>query len=86
MTPTPTTPFKKKKKKHKKKTKNTGASQIAGVFNCYFYYITICLIEIPVFNANSVDPDYTPRSVAFDLGLHRLSFTHFGVSRLKSVK
>ena len=26
--------------------------------------------EIPVFNANSVDLDQTPRSVASDLGLH----------------
>ena len=29
-------------------------------------------IEIPVFNANSVDPDQTPRSAASDLGLHCL--------------
>ena len=28
---------------------------------------------IPVFNANSVDPDQTPRSAASDLGLHCLS-------------
>ena len=28
-------------------------------------------MEIPVFNANSVDPDQTPRSVASDLGLRR---------------
>ena len=28
--------------------------------------------EIPVFNANSVDPDQTPRSAACDLGLHCL--------------
>ena len=30
------------------------------------------LIKIPVFNANSVDPDQTPRSAASDLGLHCL--------------
>ena len=29
-------------------------------------------IEIPVFHANSVDPDQTPRSAASDLGLHCL--------------
>ena len=29
-------------------------------------------MEIPVFNANSVDPDQTPRSAASDLGLHCL--------------
>ena len=28
--------------------------------------------EIPVLNANSVDPDQTPRSAASDLGLHGL--------------
>ena len=29
-------------------------------------------VEIPVFNANSIDPDQTPRSAASDLGLHCL--------------
>ena len=45
----------------------------------------LCLIEIPVFNANNVDPDLTPRSVASDLGLHYLPITHFGFSSLKWV-
>ena len=31
-----------------------------------------CFIEIPDFNANSADPDQTPRSAASDLGLHCL--------------
>ena len=31
-----------------------------------------CSIEIPLLNANSVDPDQTPRSVESDLGLHCL--------------
>ena len=31
-----------------------------------------CFIEIPLFNANSVDPNQTPRSAASDLGLHCL--------------
>ena len=29
-------------------------------------------MEIPIFNANSIDPDQTPRSVASDLGRHCL--------------
>ena len=37
--------------------------------------------EIPVFNANSVDPDQTLHSAASDLGLHCLPITLFGVSR-----
>ena len=31
-----------------------------------------CFIEIPVLNADNVDPDQTPRSAASDLGLHCL--------------
>ena len=31
-----------------------------------------CFYEIPVINANRVDPDQTPRSAASDLGLHYL--------------
>ena len=30
-------------------------------------------MEIPIFHANSVDPDQTPHSAASDLGLHCLS-------------
>ena len=29
-----------------------------------------CFVEISIINANRVDPDQTPRSVASDLGLH----------------
>ena len=36
--------------------------------------------------ANSGDPDQTPRFAASDLGLHCLSVTHLGVSRLQWVK
>ena len=36
--------------------------------------------------ANNVDPDQTPRSAASDLGLHCLSITLLGVSRLQWVK
>ena len=35
--------------------------------------------------ANSGDPDQTPRSAASDLGLHCLSITLLGVSRLQWV-
>ena len=35
--------------------------------------------------ANSEDPDQTPRSAASDLGLHCLSITLLGVSRLQWV-
>ena len=34
-------------------------------------------MEIPVLNANNVDPDQTPRSAASDLGLHRLQICPF---------
>ena len=33
-------------------------------------------IEIPTLDANSVDPDQTPRSMASDLGLHCLQRSH----------
>ena len=35
--------------------------------------------------ANSEDPDQTPRSAASDLGLHCLSISFLGVSRLQWV-
>ena len=34
-------------------------------------------MDIPVLNANNVDPDQTPHSVASDLGLHCLLITLF---------
>ena len=43
---------------------------IRGIFEQFL--LTPCFIEIPVFNANNVDPDQTPRSEASDLGLHCL--------------
>ena len=45
----------------------TDLFQIAGcLISFYCYYV----IEIPVFNANSVDTDQTPRSAASGLDLH----------------
>ena len=40
---------------------------------------------MPVINANSVDPDQTPRSAASDLGLHRLLMSHLWDARHKWV-
>ena len=38
----------------------------------YLLLIPCFIIEIPGFNANSVDPDQTPRCAASDLSLHCL--------------
>ena len=38
----------------------------------WLVFIITLFIEIPVFNANSIDPDQTPRCAASDLGLHCL--------------
>ena len=35
-----------------------------------YFSLPPCFIEIPVVNANSVDPDQMPYSAASDLGLH----------------
>ena len=42
-------------------------------------------MEIPAYNANSVDPNQMPHSVASDMGLHCLPITLFRGSRLKWV-
>ena len=45
-----------------------------SVYNYHYYIILLspCLLKISAFNANSEDPDQTPRSAASDLGLHYL--------------
>ena len=48
----------------------TGPFPIEGVSGEFL--LLPCFIEITVINANSVDPDQTPRSAASDLGLHCL--------------
>ena len=49
-------------------------------------FLGILLIrEIPVFNANSVDPDQTPHYVASDLGLYCLQRFHLWDAKLKWV-
>ena len=50
----------------------SGPFPIKGLSDFFFYYYHLYFIEITVFNANSVDPDQTPRSAASDLGLHCL--------------
>ena len=44
--------------------------------------LLLCFIEIPVFNANSVDPGHTPHSAVSDQGLH-FQLPFLGVSRQK---
>ena len=46
---------------------------------CLVFLLFPCCTEIPVvtvLNANSVDPDQTPRSAASDLGLHCFPTSH----------
>ena len=47
-----------------------------GVSGSFFLLISY-FIEMNAFNANSVDPDQTPRSAASDLGLHFLPISFF---------
>ena len=48
---------------------------------CFGFFLLLllllCSIEFPVFNANSVDPDQTPGSVASDRGRHCLHTSLF---------
>ena len=48
-------------------------SIIRGV---WLIFLSPCFIYIPVFNANSIDPDQTPHFAASDLGLHCLPMSH----------
>ena len=41
------------------------------------FLLILCFIEIPAFNANSVDPDQMQHYVASDLGLHCLPILGF---------
>ena len=42
----------------------------------YRFSLLSCFTKIPVFNANSVDPDQTPRFKVSDLGLHSFAMSH----------
>ena len=52
---------------------------------CGKFLLLPCFIEIPVFNAQNVDPDQMPHSVASDLGLHCLPMSLLWDARLKWV-
>ena len=50
-----------------------------------YFLLLPCFVEISEFSANRVDSDQTPRSVAFNLGLHCLSISIYwmlGLNRL----
>ena len=49
-------------------------SYIRGVW--LVFLLLSCFVEISELNANSVDPDQTPRPVASDLGLQCLPVSH----------
>ena len=48
-------------------------------------FLSACFIDIPVLNANSVDPDQTPHCAASDLGIHCLPISNLWDVRLKWV-
>ena len=52
----------------------TGPFLIEGVSE--WFLLLPCIIEIPIFNANTVDPDQTPQNAASDQGLHCLPMSH----------
>ena len=49
------------------------------------FLLWLCFLEIPELNANSVDPDQTPRPAASDLGLHCLPMSLLYDARQKWV-
>ena len=54
----------------------TGPFLTEGVSGKFF--LLLCFVEIPLLNANCVDPDQMPYSAASDLGLHCLPMSLFG--------
>ena len=65
---------------------NSFDQSISGLRGVWSVFITPCFIKMPVINANSVDPDQTPRSTTSDLGLHCLPMSHLWDARHKWVK
>ena len=57
-----------------------------SVSNSRVFLSLLCFIEIPVLNANSVDPNQKLHSAASDLSLHRLPVALWWVSQLKWVQ
>ena len=60
----------------------TGPFQIEWDF---FFILLQYFIEIPVYNANSVDPDRMPRSAAFDLNQHFPMSLLLGIKGLQDI-
>ena len=52
----------------------------------WLVFIISCFVEISEINANSVDPDQTPRSAVSNLGLHGLPMPLLGEARLEWVR
>ena len=62
------------------------SSDQAPIAGCLLDFINMHFIQIPLVNANSVDPNQMPCSVASILVLHCLPVTLLWVSRLQWVK
>ena len=58
---------------------------ISNIRGVWLVLLLPCFIQIPVFNANSVDPNQTPHTAASDLGLQFLPMSHLWDARLKWV-
>ena len=56
---------------------------ISYIRNVWLVFFITMVVEISVFNANSVDSNQKLHSVASDLGLHCLSVSLLWVTRLK---
>ena len=50
---------------------------ISNIRDVWLVFIIAMFIEIPVFNANSADPDQTPQNAASDLGLQMFANVPF---------
>ena len=62
----------------------TDTFPISGVSG--WFLLLSCFVGVAEVNANSVDPDQTPRSAASDLGLYCLPMSLLWDARLKWVK
>ena len=64
---------------------HSSGRSVSGVKGVWLLFIIIMFLEISVFDANSVDPDQTPRSAASDPGLHCLPMPFLWGARHKSI-
>ena len=60
-------------------------SYVRSVWLVLLLLVLLCSVEISELNANSVNPDQTPRSVASDLGIHCFLMCLLWDARLKWV-